>query len=179
MKEDVGLKLAEEEQRESLGIGAADGAGLHGPGEVVGEEAQHAAGRNLIVARTERHDDRRRVHLHGDGGTDDGAEKGDQATGEIAQRFARIRSRIELRESRDELRHDDGACAHGDVEQLLLGVEVPEDGRGSDVEHLGDVAEGGRGETASAEGLSGGVEDLFARDARWSSHDVSKRRFTN
>lgn len=35
MEEDVGLELAEEEERERMRIGAADRAGFHRPSEVV------------------------------------------------------------------------------------------------------------------------------------------------
>ena len=179
MKEDVGLELAEEEERERVRIGAANRAGFHGAREVAGQECHRAARRNLFGARVEGDHDRRGVHLHGDGGADDLAEEGQEAACELAEHFARIRFRIELRQRGDELRDGDRARGHRGAEQRLLGIEVAQDGRGRDVERFGDVGQGRRGEAARGESGAGGVEDLVSRDARRAAHGVSKPRFSN
>jgi hypothetical protein len=179
MQKHVSLELSEEEQGQGAGIGGADGAGFHRPGEVVGEDADGAARRDLLVARIEGEHERRRVHLHGDGGADDSAEERHHAQGELAQHDARLGRGIELGQGEDELRHGDGARAHRRVEESLLGIEVPEDGRGRDFQRRGDVRQRRGGEAARAEGGPRGIEDLIATDAWWSAHDVSKRRFTN
>jgi len=98
MEEDVSLQLAEEEERQGLRIAAADGAGLHGAGEVAGQEAERPAGRDLLVVRVERHDHRRGVHLHGDGRAEDLAEERHEAAGELAHHLARIGLRVEVRQ---------------------------------------------------------------------------------
>ena len=179
MDEDVRLELPQEEESQRVRIGPSHGAGSHRAREIVGQQAQRAARWDLVVVRIKGHDHGRGVHLHGDGGTNDGAEEWHQASREIAEGLAGIGLRVELRQGRDELRGGDGPRAHGGVEQHLLRVEVAEDGRRRDVQRLGDVAERRRRESARAEGAAGGVEDLFAGDARGSAHVVSKRTFTN
>ena len=179
MQKDVGLELAEEKEGQGAGIGVADSARFHGPGEVIGEDADGPARRDLLVARVERQHERRGVHLHGDGGADDAAEERDHAQGELAQDHAGIGRGIELGQGEDELRHGDGARAHRNVEEGLLGIEVAKDGRGRDFQRRGDVGQGGGGEAAGAEGGPCGVEDLIAADACWPAHLVCKRRFTN
>lgn len=170
MKEDVSLELAEEEQRERARIGLADRAGLHGAREVVREDLHGAARRDLFRARVERHDQRGGVHLHRDGGEDDFAEEGEETAGELAEHVARVGFRIELGQRFHEFGQGDGARAHGRAEELLLGIEVAEDGRGRDVERPGDVGQGGGGEPARGEGGAGSVENLVAGDARRSAH---------
>lgn len=179
MQKDVGLELSEEEQGQGAGIGVADRARFHGPGEVIGEDADGPARRDLLVARVERQHERRGVHLHGDGGADDAAEERHHAQREPAQYDARIGRGIELGQGEDELRHGDGPRAHRRVEESLLGIEVAKDGRGGDFQRRGDVGQGRGGEAAGAEGRPSGVEDLIATDACWPAHDVCKRRFTN
>lgn len=163
MKEDVGLQLAEEEEGQRLRIGAADGAALHGAPEVVGQQADDAARRHVFASWIEWHRERRGVHLHGDRGADDAGEERDEAPGEVGQGDARIFVRIEAGQLQD-LR------GHGGAEERLLGVEVLEDGRGGDVQRLGDVRQRGGREPARLEGGAGGFEDLVARDARGTSH---------
>lgn len=90
MDENVGLQLAEKEKRERARIGGPDGAGSDGALEVFAEETDRAARRNLFRLRVERHDERRRVHLHRDGRTDHGAEERDHAPREVAQHDAGI-----------------------------------------------------------------------------------------
>jgi hypothetical protein len=179
MKEDVSLELAEEEERERVRIGAANGAGFHRAREVVREQFHRAARRNLLGTRIEGNDHRGGVHLHGDGGTDDLAEEREESSRELAQDCARIGFGIEFRQSGDELGDSDRARGHRGAEERLLGIEVAEDGRGRDIERSGDVRKGGGGEAARGEGGAGGVEDLVSRDARRAAHGVSKRRFTN
>lgn len=170
MGEDVALDLPEKEQGQGAGIGMADGAGLHGPAEVIGEEAQHAAGGNFLAVRVERHDQRGGVHLHGDGRADDGAEERDGAAGELPQHISRIGGGVDHGQGQGELRDGNGPRAHGGAEEGLLGVEVAEDGRGRDLERPGDVGQGGGGEAAGAEGGPGGVEDLVLGDPGWTAH---------
>ena len=179
MKEDVGLELAEEKERERARFGLTNPAGADGAGEVVGEDADRMARRDLLVLRVERDDQRRRVHLHGDRGADDAAEERDHAARELGENDARIRGRVEVGQRGDELGRGDAPVAHRGGEELLLGLEVAEDGCRGDVELAGDVGEGRRSKPACAEGGTGRLEDLYAGDARRTSHDVSKRRFTN
>lgn len=119
------------------------------------------------------------MHLHGDGRADDLAEERKEFSRELGEHDARIRFRVEPGQGRDELGDGDRACGHRGAEERLLGIEVPEDGRGRDLERAGDVRERRRGEAARGEGGAGGVEDLVSRDTRRSAHGVSKRRFTN
>jgi hypothetical protein len=170
MKEDVGLELADEEERERARIGLADDAGADGAGEVVGEDADRAARRDLLVGRVEGDHQRRRMHLHGDRGTDDAAEERDHPARELAQDDARIRGGVERRDGRDEVRRDDAAVAHRGPEELLLRAEVPEDGRRRDAELARDIRKGRGRKTARAECAAGGVEDLFAGNARRAAH---------
>ena len=170
MEEDVSLELAEEEERQRARLGAADRAGFHGAREVIGEHADHAARRHFLIARIERHDQRGGVHLHGDRGADDVGEERDQALRELGEHDARVGFRIELRQREHEVRNGDRARGHGGAEERLLGVEVPEDGLGGDVEGFGDVGQRRRREPARLERGAGGVEDLRARDARGTAH---------
>ncbi len=179
MKEDVGLELADEEDRERTWVRVADDPRTDRAREVVGEDADRAARRNLLVLRIERNDERGRVHLHCDRGTDDAAEERDHAARELGENNARIGGRVEVDERGDEVRRGDAAVAHRGIEELLLRREVAKDRRGRDVELIRDVGKRGCREAARAEGLSRGFEDLIARDARRAGHDVSKRRFTN
>ena len=170
MEEDVSLELAEEEERQRPRLGATDRAGLHGAREVIGEHADHAARRHFLIPRIERHHERGGVHLHGDRGADDVGEERDQAFRELGERDAGIGLGVELRQCEDEVGNGDGARGHGSAEERLLGVEVPEDGRGGDVEGFGDVGQRRRRESPRLERGSGGVEDLRARDARRAAH---------
>ena len=188
MKEDVGLELADEEERERARIGLADHARFDGAGEVVGEDADGHARRDLFVLRIERDDERGRVHLHRDRGTDHGAEERDHAAGELAEDDAWIGGRVERLHRDEEVGRRDAAVAHRGPEELLLGVEVAEDGRGRDVERGCDLGQRGRREAARAEGAARGFEDLFAGNARWTAHalvnvgsltPVCQRPFTN
>jgi hypothetical protein len=163
MEEHVRLQRAEEEQRECAWIAAADGAGFHPAGEVLSEQAEDAARRHVVVAQIEGDHEGRGVHLHGDGRADDVGEERDQALREIGQGDARVVVRVKAGQRQD-------ARGHGGAEERLFGVEVPEDGRGSDLERFGNVGQGGRREPARLEGGAGGVEDLFSRDARWTGH---------
>lgn len=179
MKEDVSLELAEEEERERARIGFADGAGADRAREVVREDADDPARRDLLVLRIERHDDRGRVHLYGDRGTDDAAEERDHPARELAQDDARIRGSVEAGDGRDEVGGHDAPVAHRRGEELLLRGEVAQDRRGRDAEGARDVGERRRGEPAGTERAAGGLEDLIGGDARRASHGVCKRRFTN
>jgi len=175
MKEDVGLELADEEEREGARLdpvadGLADDARAHRAGEVVGEDADRAARRNLLVFGIERNDDGGRVHLHCDRGTDDVAEERDELAREVAEHDARIGRGVEAGHGHDEVGRSDAAVAHRGGEELLLGLEVAEDGRGCDVERARDLRESRRRKAACSEGEARGFEDLFAGDARRAAH---------
>jgi hypothetical protein len=170
MQKHVSLELSQEQQGQRARIGGADRAGLDGAREVFAEDADRTARRDLLIVRIEWDDQRRRVHLHRDRGADDGAEKREHATGEIAQHVAGIGCGIERRQRHDEVGDDDPPRAHGRMEESLLGVEVPQDCGRRDVECLRDVGKRRGREPARTESGAGSVEDLFARDARRSAH---------
>jgi len=163
--EDVGLDLAHEQERQRVRVGAADRAGLHGTGEVIGEDAQRAARRDVLALRVERHHHRRGMHLHGDGGTNDRTDERDRAFCEIAQDDARVRGGVDCRQVDDELGDGDGTRAHRGAEESLLRIEVAEDGRGRDFKRAGNVRQRRSSEAARAEGRTSGVEDLIAGDS--------------
>lgn len=179
MGEDVALQLADEEQRQRARIAAADRSRFHGAAEVIGEEPQGAARRNLFVVRIEGNDDRRRVHLHGDGGTQDGADEGNGLPREVAEDDARVRRRIRPGQRQHEVGHGNVARAHRRAEELLLGIEMAQDRRRRDAQLAGDVGERRGREAARAECAARGIEDLIARNARRTAHGISKRMFTN
>lgn len=179
MDEDVRLQLADEEQRQRIRIAAAHGAGLHRALEVIGEQPQRAPRWDLFRLRVERHDEGRRMQVHGDRRTDHGADERDDLVREIREHDARVALRIRRREIEDEIRQVDPARAHRRAEERLFRIEVPEDRGRRDPELARDVRERRAGEAARAERAASGVENLIARDARRASHDVSKRRFTN
>ncbi len=168
------MELADEEQRHRAGISLADDTGLHGPAEVVGDQAERAPRRCFFRGRIERNDQRglprAHVHLHGDRRPDDRLQERHDLLRESAQDDARVGSGIALDEVLESFREAQLARAHGRGEQLLLRGEVAEDRRGGDAEVSGDVGEGGRGEAALGERCLGGVEDLLARNARWTAH---------
>ncbi|MEO8382061.1 MAG: hypothetical protein ABI779_20540 [Acidobacteriota bacterium] len=168
--EDVGLELSEKEERERPRIDAADSAGFDGAAEVLAEDADGATGRDLFVVPVKGNDERRGVHLHGDGRADHRVEERDHASCEVAQDRPGIGLGVEVGQGGDELRHDDGARAHGRAEEELFGCEVPQDGSGRDAESAGDVSERGRRKPPCGEGRARGVEDLIAADPRRPAH---------
>lgn len=170
MNEHVGLELADEEKGHRARVAAADRAGVHGPTEVVRGDAQAAARRCLLLMRVERNDEGGRVHVHGDGRTDDGGHERDELLGEAAQDDARVGRGVDAGEVFDERRNGEGPRAHRRGEELLLARAVAEEGRGRDVERSGDLGEGRRGEAALGERGPGGVEDLIAGDAGRAAH---------
>lgn len=174
MDEDVRLELAHEEQRHRPRAAAADRAGVHGPAEVVGEDAQAAARRRFGAAGIERHDDgglaRAEVHLHGDGGADHVLHERHDLLGETAQDDARVCGAVDGRQLFDARRDGDLASARGGGEELLLRGEVPQKRGRRDADFAGHVGQRRAGEAARGEGPAGGVEDLIAADARWTAH---------
>lgn len=175
--EDVGLELAGEEEGHGPRVAAADGAGVHGPGEILRQHADPAPRRRLLGARIERDDDRSlprgQVHVHGDGGTERVRGEGDHLLGEAAQDQPRVGGGVGIRELVEKRWQIEVARAHRGGEQLLLRGEVAEDRRRGDAQGLGDVGEGSGVEAAPGKGVPGGVEDLLLRDA-WRAAHVSK-----
>lgn len=173
MQEDVGLKVTDEDQCQRPRVGPPDGAGVHGPGEVIRQQAQRAARRDVLGGHVEGEDDRARtqMHLHGYGRPDHRADERNDLLGERAQDHARIGGRIGGRERRRPLRNLHVMRAHGRGEERLLGREVPEDGCRRHSEHDGDVRQGRALEPPLGEAAPGGLEDLVAGDARRTAHD--------
>jgi hypothetical protein len=174
MGEDVRLEVADEQQRQRARVGFPDDLRVHGSLEVGGEDAQAAARQGVVGGGVERDDEgglaRAHVHLHGDGGADDVLHEGDELFGEAAEDDPRVFRAFDCGELDDRLGQHEVPRAHGRSEEGLLRFEVPQDRRRRDLQTAGDVRQGGRVEAALGEGAPGGVEDLFAGDARWPAH---------
>ncbi len=170
MGEDVGLEMTDEEQRERARVAFADDAGVHRAAEVIGGNAQAAARRRLFLLGVEGNDQRRGMHVHGDGRADDGGHERNELLGEPAQDDLRIGRRVDAGQLLDELGDGERARAHRRREQLPLGRAVAEDRRRRDLQRAGDIGERGRREAAVGERSPGGVEDLIAGDARRAAH---------
>jgi hypothetical protein len=173
--EDVGLEMADEQQRQGLGVGAgADDPGLGGPLEVGGEDTQGAARRRFLRRGVEGDDERglpgAQVHLHGDGGANHVLQEGDELLGEAPEHDPGVGIGRNAGQLDDGLGQEVLPGAHGREEELLLRGEVAQDRGGGDVQGAGDVGQGRRVEPALDEGRSGGVEDLCLGDARWAAH---------
>lgn len=174
VQEDIGVEVGDEEHGRRAGIAAADHPRVHGPPEVVDDDAQATAGGTLVVLGVERHHHRRRaravVHGDGDGGPDDLHHEGHELLGEAAEDYARVLGRVRGGQLLDVRRHGHAGAAHGRVEEGLLGWEVPEDGRGGYAEGRGDVRQGSPGEALLGEDAAGRIQELIAGDARWAAH---------
>jgi len=174
MNEDVGLQLSEEEQGVGAGIAATEDARVDRAPEVVADDGEHATRRSGLGVRVEGDDEcrlpRGEMHLHRNRGADDRAHERHELFGELAEHAAWIDRRIDARELGDERRNLDRTRAHRRGEQILLRREVTQDRGGRDAQFRRDVGECRRRESARGEHVAGGLEDLFAADARRASH---------
>jgi len=172
--EDVGLQLSEEEKSVGAGIAAAERARRDRAAKVVADDGEHASRRRGLRVRVEWNDEcclpRGEMHLHGDRGANDHADERHELFGEMAEHGARVRRCIDARKLGNEWRDLDRARAHRGGEQLLLRREVTQDRRRRDAQCRRDVGERRRGESPRGEDVAGGLEDLFAADARRASH---------
>jgi len=173
MKEDVRLQRAHEKERGGARFFHVQHAGLGGAAEVVGDDAQAAAGRGVVVADVEGEDDRGLrppVHVDGEVLGDRAGDEGDELLGQAAQHDARILGAADRLEADDAGRQLDVPRAHGGSEEGLLGRDVAEDGGGGDVELGGDVGEGGGLEALGGEDASCRFQKAFTGDRRRTAH---------
>lgn len=173
VKEDVGLQRSHEEERRGARVLHVQDAGLGGAAEVVGDDAQAAARRGVVVADVEGKDDgrlRTAVHVDGEVLGDGAGDEGDELLRQAPQHDTRILGAASGLEPDDAGRQLDVPRAHGRGEEGLLGGDVAEDGGRGDVELRGDVGEGRGFEAFGGEDAAGGLEDLLAGDGRRAAH---------
>ena len=173
VKEDIGLQRAHEKERGGARFFHVQHAGLGGAAEVVGDDAETASRRRVVVADVEGEDDRGLrppVHVDGEVLGDCAGDEGDELLRQAAQHDARILGAADSLEADDAGRQLDVPRAHGRGEESLLGGEVAEDGGGGDVELGGDVGEGGGLEALRGKDAAGGLEEAFAGDRRRTAH---------
>ena len=170
--EDVGQQRPHEQERRGAGIVDADHSGLTRAVEVAGDELQAAFRRTVFLARIERHDERGvRLLMHRDDEVlhDRRAREREPFLRDASQHDTRVCGRIHIRKV-DEARGQLNARTHGRVEESLLGVEVPQHGRRSDLQLPGDVRERRRCEALLREELTGDLQDLLIADCRRPAH---------
>ena len=173
VKEDVGLQRAHEEERGGARFFHVQHAGLGGAAEVVGDDAEAAARRRVVVADVEGKDDRGLrppVHVDGEVLGDGAGDEGDELLRQAAQHDARILGAADSLEADDAGRQLDVPRAHGRGEEGLLGGDVAEDRGGSDVELGGDVGEGGGLEALLGEDAPRRFQKAFTGDRRRTAH---------
>jgi len=173
VKEDVRLQRSHEEERGGARFLHVQDAGLGGAAEVVGDDAEAAAGRGVVVADVEGKDDgrlRAAVHVDGEVLGDGLGDERHELLGQTAQDDARILGAAGGLEMDDGGRQLDVPRAHGRGEEVLLRPRVAQDGGGRDVELGGDVGEGGGLEAFLGEDAPGGLEELLAGDGGGAAH---------
>ena len=173
VKEDIRLKRAHEEERGGARFFHVQDAGLGGAAEVVGDDAEAAARRGVVVADVEGEDDRglrAPVHVDGEVLGDGAGDEGDEFLGQAAQHDARVLGAAGGLEADDAGWQLDVPRAHGGGEEGLLGRNVAEDRGGGDAELGGDVGEGGGLEAFRGEDAPRGFEEAFAGDRRRAAH---------
>ena len=172
MNEDVRQERPHEEQRRRTRILDSNDTGLTGAPEIARHDLQPAPGRTVLGPRIERHDQRRiraLVHAEHEMLHDRRPRERHPLLGHSAQNHPRVRRSVDALQIEDALRQLH-VRVHGRFEERLLGVEVPEDRRGSDAKLAGDVGQSGRGEALHREDAAGGQEDLLAADGGRPSH---------
>jgi len=148
-------------------------AGLGGAAEVVGDDAQAAARRRVVVADVERkHDRRLRAAMHVDGEVfgDGLGDERHELLGQAPQHDARILGAAGGLEMDDGGGQLDVPRAHGRGEERLLRRNVAKDRGRRDAELRGDVGEGGGLEAFLREDAPRGLEELLAGDGRRAAH---------
>ena len=173
VKEDIGLQRAHEKERGGARFFHVQHAGLGGAAEVVGDDAETAARRRVVVADVEGEDDRGLrppVHVDGEVLGDGAGDEGDELLRQAAEHDARILGAAGGLEADDAGRQLDVPRAHGRGEEGLLGGDVAEDRGGSDVELGGDVGEGGGLEALLGEDAPRRFQQAFAVNRRRAAH---------
>ena len=111
------------------------------------------------------------MHVDGDVLGDDLLRERDELLGHAPQDVARIGlGGIDVRQVDDEVRRPRHAALHGGAEEGLLRLEMPQHGGRGDAHGNGDVGQRGGVEALLSEDAAGGLEQLFASDARRASH---------
>ena len=111
------------------------------------------------------------MHGHDDAAGDDAFSKRDELGRDTAEDHARVDFGGGGGELPDGCRDfDRRAAVHGVVEESVLGADVAEERGGSHPEPARDVRQGRGSEALGGENAAGGVEDLFAADARRAAH---------
>ena len=173
MKEDVRLQRSHEQQRGGARIANVQHAGgLRAP-EVLGHDLQTAARGRVGIARIERQHDgrlRARKHVHGEVFGERRLNEGHELLRQTPEHDPRVGRRVHSGQLEDEGRNGDALGPHRRGEQGLLAREVPQDGRGRDVELGRDVRERGGFESLVREHASCGIEQRFAADDGRPSH---------
>ncbi len=173
VEEDIRLKRAHEEERGGARFFHVQDAGLGGAAEVVGDDAEAAARRGVVVADVEGEDDRglrAPVHVDGEVLGDGAGDEGDEFLGQAAQHDARVLGTAGGLEADDAGRQLDVPRAHGGGEEGLLGRDVAEDRGGGDVKLCRDVGEGRGFEALLGEDASGRFQKAFAGNRRRAAH---------
>jgi hypothetical protein len=129
VKEDVRLQRAHKKEGGGARFFHVQDAGLGGAAEVVGDDAEAAARRGVVVADVEGKDDRRlraAVHVDGEVLGDGAGDEGDELLGQAAKHDARILGAAGGLEADDAGRQLDVPRAHGGGKEGLLGGNVAE-----------------------------------------------------
>jgi hypothetical protein len=163
MKEDVRQERSHEEKRGGARVLDADDAGGMGSTEVTRHDLQPAARWTVIVARIERHDERRvRLLVHAEHEV-----LGDRRPGERHPLFRHpAKDDTGIRRGIDILKVSDArgqlkVAVHRGVEEGLFGVEMAQDGRSSHAQLSGDIRQRGRREALLREDRACCLKDLI------------------
>ena len=173
VKEDVRLQRAHEEEGGGARFFHLQDAGLGGAAEVVGDDAEAAARRGVVVADVEGADDRRlraAVHVDGEVLGDRAGDEGDELLGQAAKHDARIFGAAGGLEADDTGRQLDVPRAHGGGKEGLLGGNMAKDRGGGDAELGGDVGERGGFEALLGKDAPRRFQKAFTGDRRRTAH---------
>ena len=108
--------------------------------------------------------------MDGDHGRDDARQKRDQLAGELAEHGAGILVSGQLLELADAGRQLEAPPLHRFEEEMLLRLNMAQEGCGGDVQLAGDVGQRGRLETLPGEDAARRREELGPLDRRRTSH---------
>lgn len=174
VKQNVGVKRADEKPGGGAMIADANRPGIDGTFEILLHDADSTPRRRVFGLRIEWNDQRRvlrvAVHLDGERHRDHAANERDELRRHAPEHDARVVSGIGGRQSGDARRQFDRTIQHRLGEQCTLAGKVTEDRRGSDPHAGGDLREGRRLEALRGKTGAGALEKACPIDGRRPAH---------
>lgn len=172
MKEDVREQRSHEQERRGAGIADADHARLMRPPKISRHNLQPSARRTVVVAGIEGNEQRRirlLVHAQHEVLSDRRLRERNPLFGHASQDHSRIGGGVDVLKVGDAGGQLDVAV-HRCVEQRLLGVEMPQDGGGGDLQLCSDIRQGCGREPLLREHVTRRLKDLLGMDERRAAH---------